>query len=42
MLTPWMAAGAVVLVILISLIVSLILYREFMENIVIYLRRKEG
>ena len=42
MLTPWMAVGAVVLVILISLIVSLILYREFMENIVIYLRRKEG
>ena len=42
MLTLWMAVGAVVLVILISLIVSLILYREFMENIVIYLRRKEG
>ncbi len=41
-LTPWMAVGAVALVILISLIVSWILYREFMENIVIYLRRKEG
>ena len=40
MLTPWMAVGAVLLVIMISLIVSLILYREFMENIVIYLRRR--
>ena len=40
LLTPGIATGAVMLVILISLIVSLLLYREFTENVVIYLRRK--